>query len=82
MVTSTNLSVVDADNAANHLGHDNHVTEMGLDDSRLFIWRCLLLCLTELLDEAHRLALETALEPSASTSMNEFNELQDMIGYG
>jgi len=44
---------------------------VGLDDSRLLIGGSLLLGLAELFDETHRLALETALELSASTSVDE-----------
>ena len=69
--TWTYLAVVDTDDAANHLGDDNHVTEMGLDDGGLLIRGSLLLGLAELLDETHGLALETALEPSASTGVDD-----------
>ena len=65
------LAVVDADDRADHLGNDNHVTEMGLDDGGLLIRGSLLLGLAELLDETHGLALETALEPSASTGVDD-----------
>lgn len=68
---SPHFAVVDADNAANHLRDDNHVTEMGLDDSGLFIGGSLLLSFAELFDETHGTTLETTLEPSASTSMDE-----------
>ena len=67
----TNLAVVDADDGANHLGDDDHVTEVGLDDRGLFVRGRLLLRLAELLDEAHGLALETALEPTAGTGVDE-----------
>lgn len=71
----TNFAVVDADDATNHLGDDNHVTEVSLDNSRLLIWWCLLLCLSELLDETHRLALQTTLEPATGTSMYQLHEM-------
>ena len=64
------LAVVDADDGADHLGDDDHVTEVGLHDGRLFVGERLLLRLAELLDETHGLALETALEPPAGTSMD------------
>ena len=44
---------------------------MGLDDGGLLIWRGLLLGLAELLNEAHGLALETALEPTAGAGVDE-----------
>lgn len=44
---------------------------MGLDDGGLLIRGSLLLGLAELLDETHGLALETALEPSASTGVDD-----------
>ena len=71
MVGNTHLSVVDADNAANHLRYDNHVTEVGLYDGGLLIWWGLSLGLAQLLDQAHGLALETALEPTAGTGVDE-----------
>lgn len=69
------LSVVDTNDATNHFRNDDHVTEMCLYDSRLLIWRCLLLSLTQLFDKTHRTTCETTLEPSARTSMNQANEL-------
>ena len=65
------LAVVNTNDRANHLGDDDHVTEVGLDDCGLLVWGRLLLGLAELLDEAHRLALETALEPPAGTGMDD-----------
>lgn len=44
---------------------------MSLDDSGLLIRGSLSLSLAELLDETHRLALETALEAPAGTSMDD-----------
>ena len=67
----THLAVVDADDGADHLGDDDHVTEVGLHDGRLFVGERLLLRLAELLDETHGLALETALEPPAGTGMDD-----------
>lgn len=67
----TDLSVVDTNYAANHLGNDNHVTKVGLDDGGFFIGRSLLLSFAKLFDQAHRLALETTLEPTTSAGMNE-----------
>lgn len=69
------LTGVDTDNGANHLGDNDHVTEVGLDKLGLLIGLGLLLGLAELLDQAHGLALETAVKPPAGTSMDKVAEL-------
>lgn len=69
------LARVDANDAADHLGNDNHVTEVGLDEVGLLVGLSLLLGLAELLDEAHGLALQTAVDSSASTGVNDIAEL-------
>ena len=69
------LSGVDTDNAANHLWDDNHVSEVGLDEVCLLVWLGLLLRLTELLDQTHRFALETTVEPTAGTGVDDIAEL-------
>ena len=68
---STHLAVVDADDGADHLGDDDHVAEVGLHDRGLFVGGRLLLRLAEFLDEAHGLALETALEPTAGAGVDD-----------
>ena len=65
------LSVVDTNDRSNHLRYDDHVTEVGLDNSGLFIWWGSLLGLAQLLDKSHRALLETTLEPTASTGVDE-----------
>ena len=72
---NTHLAVVDADNTSNHLWDDNHVTQMRLDNSGLLIGGCLLLRLAEFFDKSHGTALETPLEASASTGVDELNKL-------
>lgn len=69
------LAGVDADDAADHLGDDNHVTEVGLDEVGLLVGPGLLLGLAELLDQAHGLALETAVEPATGTGVDDITEL-------
>lgn len=69
------LAGVDTDDAADHLGDDDHVTEMGLDEIGLLVGASLLLGLAELLDEAHRLALQAPVEPTTGTSVNDIAEL-------
>jgi hypothetical protein len=69
------LAGVDTNDAANHLGDNDHVTEVGLDEVGLLVGLGLLLGLAELLDETHGLALETAVEPSTGTGVDEVTEL-------
>jgi hypothetical protein len=69
------LAGVDTDNAANHLGDDNHVTEVGLDNIGLLVGLGLGLGLAKLLDQAHRTALETTVDTTAGTGVDEFPEL-------
>jgi hypothetical protein len=69
------LAGVDTDDGTDHLGHDNHVTEVGFDEVGLLVGLGLLLGLAELLDKTHGLALETAVEPSAGTGVDEVAEL-------
>ena len=65
------FAVVDTDDGTDHLGDDDHVAEVGLDDRGLFVRGRLLLRLAELLDQAHGLALETALEPTAGAGVDD-----------
>lgn len=69
------LTGVDTDDGADHLGDDDHVTEVGLDEIGLLVGLGLLLGLAELLDETHGLALQAAVETSAGTGVNDITEL-------
>lgn len=69
------LAGVDTNNASNHLGDDNHVSEMGLDGVGLLVGLGLLLGLSELLDQAHGAALEAAVDPSTGTGVDDIAEL-------
>lgn len=69
------LTGVDTDNGADHLGDDDHVTEVSLDEIGLLVGLGLLLGLAELLDETHGLALQAAVETSAGTGVNDITEL-------
>lgn len=69
------LAGVDTDNASNHLGNNDHVTEVGLDEVGLLVGLGLLLGLAELLDQAHGLALQATVEPAASTGVHDIAEL-------
>ena len=73
IIAHPHLSVIDSHNTSNHLRHDDHVTQMGLDYCGLLIRRCLLLGFSELLDETHWATLETALEATAGTGMDELS---------
>jgi len=69
------LAVVDTNDTADHLWDDDHVTKMGLDDCRLLIRWSFLLRLTQLLDEAHRAALESTHEPPSCTGVDEVDKV-------
>lgn len=67
------LAVVDTDLRSNHLGDDDHVTEVGLDDDGLATILRLLLGLAEATDEVHG-DVSTG-ELSAGTRVHEVHEL-------
>lgn len=69
------LAGVDANNRADHLRDDNHVTEVSLDDVGLLVGLGLLFSLAELLDETHGLALQAAVDSSAGTGVDDITEL-------
>lgn len=69
------LTGVDTDNGADHLGDDDHVTEVRLDEVGLLVGLGLLLGLAELLDQTHGLALQTAVESAAGTGVDDIAEL-------
>ena len=66
------LARVDRDDAANHLGDDNHVSEVGLYDCGFFVGESFFFRFAEFLDEGHGAALEAALgEASAGAGVDE-----------
>jgi len=69
------LAVVDTNDRANHLGDNNHVAKVGLDDGGLLHGGSVLLGLAELLDKTHGLALKAALETSAGAGVDEVHQL-------
>ena len=69
------LAVVNADDGAGHLGNDDHVSEMGLDNVGLLVDGALLLLLPQLLDEGHRLPLQPAAELSADAAGQKLHQL-------
>lgn len=54
-------------------------SQVGLDWRRLLVGGSLCLCLTELLDQAHWLPLETPLETPADTGVDDLHEL--LVGH-
>jgi hypothetical protein len=69
------FSVVDAYDASNHLWHNDHVTQVSLNNCRLFKrWR-LFLGFSKLLDESHRFAFQTTSETSTDTAVHELRQL-------
>lgn len=69
------LAVVHAHNGAGHLGHDDHVTEVGLDGVGLLVGRSFLLLLAQLLDEGHRLPLQSAVELPPHAARKQLHQL-------
>ena len=69
------LSGVDTNDGTDHLWDDDHVTEVGLDLIWLLVWTSLLLGLAKLLDQTHWLALESTVETSAGTGVDDVTEL-------
>jgi len=69
------LAVVNPDHTTDHLWHNDHVTEVGLDDGRLLIGRCFPFGLAEFLDETHWLALQTTLESSPCACMHQIDKI-------
>lgn len=69
------LAIVNANDGAGHLGHDDHVSQMSLHDLWFLIWGSLLLGLAQLLDQGHRLALQTARETPAGAAVHQLHQL-------
>ena len=69
------LAGVDTDDAADHLGDDNHVSEVSLDEVGLLVGLGVLLGLAKLLDQAHGLPLQTPVDSAAGTGVDDISEL-------
>lgn len=63
------LSRVYTNHRPDHLWHDDHVSEMRLDQIWLLVGPSLLLRLSQLLNQTHRSSLETTVEPSSRTGV-------------
>jgi hypothetical protein len=62
---------VDTTDGSNHLGNNDHVSQVSLDHSGLLVRSGVLLGESELLDETHGLSLKSSLEPSSCSGVNE-----------
>jgi hypothetical protein len=69
------LTVVDTNDGTDHFRDDDHVTQVGLDGRGLFARGGFSLGLAKLLDETHGLALQTTLESSTGTAVDQIHEL-------
>ena len=69
------LARVDTDDAADHLGDHNHVSQVRLDEVGLLVGLGLLLGLPQLLDQAHGLPLQTPVDPAAGAGVDDIAEL-------
>ena len=65
------LAVVHAHDGSGHLGDDDHVSQVGLDDVGFLVGGAFLLLLAELLDQGHGLALQAAGELPADSEIKE-----------
>ena len=68
------LAAVDTNDAADHLGHNNHVSEMCLDQIGLLVRPGVLLGLAQFLDQTHWAALEASVESTAGAGMEDGEE--------
>jgi len=74
------LAIIDTENGSNHLGNDDHVTEVGAHGLRLLTSSLSsLLGLTELLDETEALAVKSTLESAIRSMDGEDDENIDGI---
>lgn len=69
------LPGVDPDHAPNHLGHDNHVPEVGLHQVGFLVGLGVLLGFPQFFDQAHGFALQAAVEAAAGAGVDDVAEL-------
>lgn len=69
-----NLTVVNTDNGANHLWDDNHVSQVGLDNSWLLVLWGGQLSSSQLGDQTHWLGAQTSGESSSDSGTAELGE--------
>jgi hypothetical protein len=68
------LARVDTNDATNHLGHDDHVSQVCLDQVGLLVGLGVLLRLAEFLDQTHRSALQATVESAPGASVEDVEE--------
>jgi hypothetical protein len=71
------LSVVDTTDGTDHFRDDDHVSQVGLDGRGLLVRSGILLGLSQLLEETQVLSLETSLEPSSGSGVDELRGARD-----
>lgn len=69
------LAVVDTSDGTDHFRDDDHVSQVGLDGGGLLVRSGILLGLSQLLEETQVLSLESSLEPSSCSGVDELDEL-------
>ena len=69
------LAVVDGQDAADHLGQNDDVAQVGLDHGWLLQWQALLLRFAQLLQQRQRLSLEAARVASARSGGEHLGQL-------
>ena len=68
------FSIINSNHGSDHFRNNNHITQVGLDSGRFFIWKRFLLGFTQLVDQTHGFTLQTTLESSSGTSMDQVHE--------
>jgi len=69
------LAGVDANDAADHLRHHDHVAEVRFDEVGLLVGLSTLLGLPQLLDQAHGLPLQTPVDPATCSRVDNISQL-------
>ena len=73
------LAVVDTNDGSNHLGDNDHVSQVCLHNFGLLIWWSLLLSAAQFLHQGHWLTLQTTGKSPTSAGVHELHEL--LIGH-
>lgn len=69
------FAIVHTHNRADHFWDNDHITQMSLDNFRLFIgWR-FLLCFAQLLDKCHRFPFQAMREAPTCSRMHQIHQL-------
>lgn len=69
-----NLTVVHTNNRADHFWHNNHVSQVGLDDGRLLIWLGSQLGGSQFVDQTHGLGSQSSGESSSNSGTAQLGE--------